>query len=191
MTKEQIYSEVEKAFKEHIPPAPHWSEIEKQFEEFQSQSKKERFELQQKKVQEEVLRRLPKLDALGRAYSTGRRKTSVARVWVTKGTGTVIVNRVHMMDYFQRMALREEIFQPLQVTGQPMSYNVWCTVKGGGLSGQAGAIKLGVAKALQAMDPSYRSELKKCKLLTYDTRQVERKKPGRMKARRRFQWVKR
>lgn len=191
MSEEQLLAEVDKAYDAHIPPVPHWSEIEREHDAQEAKMKLDRLQLERKKSQGPQITRIPQLDALGRSYSTGKRKTSVARVWVTPGHGNVIVNKSHMVDYFHRMTHREEIFQPLQVTGRPMAFDVWCTVKGGGLTGQAGAIKLGVARALQAFDPSYRHELKKYKLLTQDIRKVERKKPGRAKARRSFQWVKR
>ena len=101
------------------------------------------------------------------------------------------VNRLMMVDYFKRITLRDEIFRPLQVVGGALSFDVWATVSGGGLSAQAGAIRLGVARALQAFNADYRTVLKEHRLLTQDDRKVERKKPGQPKARKNFQWVKR
>lgn len=137
------------------------------------------------------MRRIPSIDELGRAYATGYRKTATARVWVSKGTGRVTVNRVMMVDYFKRITLRDEIYRPMQVVGGALAYDVWATVSGGGLSAQAGAIRLGVARALQAFHKEHRAILKEQRLLTQDDRKVERKKPGQPKARKHFQWVKR
>jgi small subunit ribosomal protein S9 len=130
------------------------------------------------------------IDELGRAYGTGRRKTSVARVWVNKGSGQFYVNGKLLVDYFLPIQ-REECLLPFLVVNQAGVYDVNCTVKGGGISGQAGAIRLGISRALTAFDPSYRVLLKNSGLLTRDSRRVERKKPGQPKARKNFQWVKR
>ena len=130
-------------------------------------------------------------DALGRAYATGRRKCSSARVWVFPGDGRVSVNGVSLVEYFRRASHVDEICQPFLTTSTSCEFDVKCTVKGGGLSGQAGAGRLGVARALQVYDPAHRALLKRAGLLTRDAREVERKKPGRKKARKAFQWVKR
>lgn len=130
-------------------------------------------------------------DALGRAYGTGRRKTSSARVWVFPGTGVVTINGKNLIEYFVRGSLVDEVVKPFAATATACSFDVKATVKGGGLSGQAGAIRHGVARALQAYDPAHRPALKAAGLMTRDSREVERKKPGRKKARKAFQWVKR
>jgi len=195
MNEDQIRHLVSRAMEACIPPVPSWQEMfmmEAQKKTLKKKGDVEANEEKQKKIQEAGLARVPKIDEFGRAYATGRRKTSVARVWVTEGTGNVIVNRKMMVDYFARMAHREEIFAPLRLTGKPLSFDVWATVKGGGLSGQAQAIRHGVAQALQPFDiETYRPLMKRFKYLTYDARQVERKKPGQPKARKKFQWVKR
>lgn len=131
---------------------------------------------------EKVVRK-PKIDKLGRAYATGKRKNSIARVWLKKGKGKITINGVDAAKYLKRPILYVLINQPFELTGTQGQYDVECTVKGGGLSGQAGAIRHGIAKALQNYNPEFRSVLKKAGLLTRDPRVVERKKPGRKKAR--------
>lgn len=133
----------------------------------------------------------PARDEHGRSYATGKRKDAVARVWIKDGTGRVLVNRKDYSDYFKRPVLQMIIRQPFRLVNAENSFDVMATVKGGGLSGQAGAIKHGISKALQLYDPSYRSALKAAGFLTRDSRVVERKKYGRRKARRRFQFSKR
>lgn len=130
-------------------------------------------------------------DELGRAYATGRRKSSSARVWVFPGDGRVRVNGRNMVEYFKRATHVDEVIKPFLATKTACAFDVRATVAGGGLSGQAGAIRLGVARALQVYDPNHRPALKAAGLLTRDARVVERKKPGRKKARKAFQWVKR
>lgn len=132
-----------------------------------------------------------KLDAQGRAYSTGKRKNAIARVWVKPGTGKIIVNGRDQEIYFARPTLRLVINQPFGVTDRVGQYDVVCTVKGGGLSGQAGAVKHGIAQALSKYEPALRSAVKAEGFLTRDSRVVERKKYGRAKARRSFQFSKR
>ncbi len=132
-----------------------------------------------------------KLDAQGRAYATGKRKNSVARVWVKPGSGKILVNGKDQEKYFARAVLRMIIGQPFSCTAREGQYDVWCTVSGGGLSGQAGALKHGISKALAVYEPDLRGVLKKGGFLTRDPRVVERKKYGRRKARRRFQFSKR
>ena len=131
------------------------------------------------------------LDAQGRAYATGRRKDAKARVWVKPGTGKITVNGRDQEVYFARPTLRLIIDQPFAITDRQGQYDVVATVKGGGLSGQAGAVKHGVSKALQLYEPSLRPALKAAGFLTRDSRVVERKKYGRAKARRSFQFSKR
>jgi small subunit ribosomal protein S9 len=131
------------------------------------------------------------LDAQGRAYATGRRKDAVARVWIKPGTGTITVNGRDQEVYFARPSLRLVINQPFQVGDREGQYDVIATVKGGGLSGQAGAVKHGIAQALSKFEPALRSTVKAAGFLTRDPRVVERKKYGRAKARRSFQFSKR
>ena len=130
-------------------------------------------------------------DALGRSYATGKRKDAVARVWIKPGSGKVIVNGKDMDAYFARPVLQMILRQPFTVAGREGEFDVMATVKGGGLSGQAGAVKHGISKALQIYEPSLRGALKAAGFLTRDSRVVERKKFGRRKARRSFQFSKR
>lgn len=132
-----------------------------------------------------------KLDEQGRAYATGKRKDAVARVWVKPGKGAIIVNDKPLETYFARPVLRMLIQQPLVLTNRTGQYDVRCTVSGGGLSGQAGAVRHGLSKALMNFEPDLRSVLKRGGFLTRDPRVVERKKYGRAKARRSFQFSKR
>ena len=135
--------------------------------------------------------RQQELDKQGRAYATGRRKDAVARVWVKPGTGKSTVNGRDQETYFARPTLRLVINQPFTVTERDGQYDVICTVKGGGLSGQAGAVKHGIAQALTKYEPKLRAAVKAEGFLTRDPRVVERKKYGRAKARRSFQFSKR
>ena len=131
------------------------------------------------------------LDAQGRAYATGRRKDAVARVWIKPGSGKIVVNGREQEVYFARPSLRLVINQPFQVAEREGQYDVVATVKGGGLSGQAGAVKHGIAQALSKFEPGLRLAVKSAGFLTRDSRVVERKKYGRAKARRSFQFSKR
>ena len=140
---------------------------------------------------QDVKPREPKIDAQGRAYATGRRKESVARVWIKKGSGKVIVNGKAQDDYFGRPSLLLVLNQPFLETGQINGFDVVATVKGGGKSGQAGAVRHGISRALENFDPNFRPALKKAGMLTRDARMVERKKIGKHKARRTKQWAKR
>ena len=135
--------------------------------------------------------RAQELDTHGRAYATGRRKDAVARVWIKPGSGKVVVNGRDQEIYFARPTLRLVIDQPFQVAGRAGQYDVVATVKGGGLSGQAGAVKHGIAQALTKFEPALRAPVKAAGFLTRDSRVVERKKYGRAKARRSFQFSKR
>ena len=132
-----------------------------------------------------------KLDKQGRAYATGRRKDAVARVWLKPGNGTITVNGRDQTVYFARPTLRLVINQPFDVSDRKGQYDVVATVKGGGLSGQAGAVKHGIAQALTRYEPALRTTVKQAGFLTRDPRVVERKKYGRAKARRSFQFSKR
>jgi len=131
------------------------------------------------------------LDKQGRAYATGRRKDAVARVWLKPGNGTITVNGRDQTVYFARPTLRLVINQPFDVAERQGQYDVVCTVIGGGLSGQAGAVKHGISQALTRYEPALRSAVKQAGFLTRDPRVVERKKYGRAKARRSFQFSKR
>jgi small subunit ribosomal protein S9 len=133
----------------------------------------------------------PAIDAQGRSYATGKRKDAVARVWIKPGTGKVTVNGRDQETYFARPVLRMIIHQPFSVAEREGQFDVICTVKGGGLSGQAGAVRHGISKALILYEPGLRPPLKKGGFLTRDSRVVERKKYGRAKARRSFQFSKR
>jgi small subunit ribosomal protein S9 len=132
-----------------------------------------------------------KVDAQGRSYATGKRKDAVARVWVKPGTGVITVNDRPVNTYFARPVLRMILQQPLQIADRVGQYDVVVTVTGGGLSGQAGAVRHGLSKALTHAEPELRSALKKEGFLTRDARVVERKKYGKAKARRSFQFSKR
>ncbi|WP_112323827.1 30S ribosomal protein S9 [Oceanibium sediminis] len=133
----------------------------------------------------------PQRDELGRSYATGKRKDAVARVWIKPGKGNVVVNGKPMNEYFARPVLQMVIGQAFSVAGVSGEFDVMATVKGGGLSGQAGAVKHGISKALTLYEPSLRPALKAAGFLTRDSRVVERKKYGRRKARRSFQFSKR
>jgi small subunit ribosomal protein S9 len=132
-----------------------------------------------------------KLDKQGRAYATGKRKNAVARVWVKPGKGTITVNTKPVEVFFARPVLRMLIQQPLVASNRTGQFDVVCSVSGGGLSGQAGAVRHGLSKALTLYEPELRSALKRGGFLTRDSRVVERKKYGRAKARRSFQFSKR
>lgn len=133
----------------------------------------------------------PKIDAKGRSYATGKRKDAVARVWLKRGTGKITVNGRDQLTYFARPTLRLLVNQPFQISKREGQYDAEAQVSGGGLSGQAGAVKHGIAKALTCYEPALRSILKKAGFITRDPRVVERKKYGRRKARRSFQFSKR
>ena len=132
-----------------------------------------------------------KLDFKDSKYATGRRKRSIAKVWVKKGSGNIFVNGLKMQEYFKRPVHQIIVTRPLEISNSIKSFDVKCSVKGGGLSGQAGAIILGISKALISHDSLFKKNLKKDKLTTRDSRVVERKKYGHRKARRSFQFSKR
>lgn len=142
-------------------------------------------------VAEPTMVREPQIDEHGRSYATGKRKNAIARVWVKRGSGKVTINGKDQADYLGRPVLRMIIAQPLEVADRKDQMDVVCTVVGGGLSGQAGAIRHGISKALTYYDPTLRPALKKEGLLTRDSRVVERKKYGKAGARRSFQFSKR
>ena len=131
------------------------------------------------------------IDAQGRAYATGRRKDAVARVWIKPGSGKIVVNGREQEVYFARPTLRLVLNQPFQISEREGQYDVIATVKGGGLSGQAGAVKHGISQALTKFEPALRAAVKAAGFLTRDSRVVERKKYGKAKARKSFQFSKR
>ena len=133
----------------------------------------------------------PVLDNLGRSYATGKRKNAVARVWIKDGSGKIVINGKDVDKYFLRPVLNMLVNQPLELTNKKTNVDTTVTVSGGGMSGQAGAVRHGISKALTLLDPNLRTILKTEGLLTRDSRIVERKKYGRRKARRRFQFSKR
>src|SRR6202030_4591497 len=140
---------------------------------------------------EEAAKADNKRDSLGRAYATGRRKESTARVWIKPGKGEILVNGKKVVQYFARPVLRMLLTQPFLVADRYNQFDVFCTVSGGGLSGQAGAVRHGISRALTYYEPDLRSILKVAGFLTRDSRVVERKKYGKAKARRSFQFSKR
>lgn len=135
--------------------------------------------------------RKPEIDELGRSYATGRRKDAVARVWIKRGSGKVTVNGDDQAEYFGRTTHRLILNQPFLIVKGVNHFDVICTVKGGGKSGQAGAVRHGISRALEKFDPANRPALKAAGMLTRDSRIVERKKVGKHKARRTKQWAKR
>ena len=139
----------------------------------------------------EEINNLNNLDKKERAYATGRRKNSIARVWIKRGTGEIKINGLSLDKYFTRPVLQMIVNQPLSVIQSEQGYEIMATVKGGGLSGQAGAIRHGISKALSLYDQTNRPALKKVGFLTRDPRVVERKKSGLAKARRSYQFSKR
>ncbi len=139
----------------------------------------------------EVKVRKSNKDKLGRSYATGKRKDAVARVWIKPGKGNITINDKSIDQYFARPVLKMVINQPFEITNRVNEFDVVCTVKGGGLSGQAGAIKHGISIALNEYEPELRAVLKKAGFLTRDDRVVERKKYGKAKARRSYQFSKR
>ena len=132
-----------------------------------------------------------KLNFKDSKYATGRRKTSIAKIWLKKGSGKIYVNGKNYEDYFKRKNHKMQLLRPFEIISQPTDYDVRCSVKGGGLTGQVGAMVHGISKALLMFDIELKSTLKKEKLTTRDSRSVERKKYGRRKARRSFQFSKR
>ncbi len=162
-----------------------------------SEDKKSLEDLKEMAVQKAIadetgaVERKPEIDEQGRSYATGKRKDAVARVWIKPGTGKITINGRDQETYFARPTLRLIVNQPFGVINRAGQYDVVATVKGGGLSGQAGAVKHGISKALSVNDPELRPALKAAGFLTRDSRTVERKKFGKAKARRSFQFSKR
>ena len=148
-------------------------------------------ELEESAEEKEVESEKPKLDSLGRSYATGKRKDAIARVWVKQGNGKIEVNKKSLDKYFARPTLQMIIQQAMSVANVENRFDVMATVKGGGLSGQAGAVRHGISKALTLFDGQLRAALKEAGFLTRDSRVVERKKYGKPKARRSFQFSKR
>ena len=145
----------------------------------------------QNQVNSEIKNNKIKFDIKDSKYATGRRKKSIAKVWVRRGKGSISVNGKKMADYFHKQNLQTSVFRPLTISKRENEYDVRCSVKGGGLSGQAGAIVHGLSRALILFEPELKKTLKKEKLNTRDSRAVERKKYGRQKARRSYQFSKR
>lgn len=143
------------------------------------------------KAEQTSAKKEPKVDDLGRSYATGRRKDAVARVWIKPGSGKVVVNGKDQTTYFARQTHRLILNQPFLVVDRVGKFDVMATVKGGGLSGQAGAVRHGISRALENFEPDLRPALKKAGMMTRDDRIVERKKVGKHKARRTKQWAKR
>lgn len=150
-----------------------------------------RGQLEQQRQEEKAKARVRQVDEKGRAYGTGRRKCSVARVWIQPGNGRFIVNEKPFDAYFTQLAHRADLLAPFDKTKTLGLWDIVSTVKGGGVSGQVGAVRLGISRALQNWEPGLRTYLRSAGLLTRDPRMVERKKPGKAKARKSFQWVKR
>ena len=132
-----------------------------------------------------------KLDFKDSKYATGKRKTSIAKIWLKKGSGKIYVNGKNYEDYFKRANHKMQLLRPFEIISQPTNYDVKCNVRGGGATGQVGAMVLGISRALLLYDSNFKSALKKEKLTTRDSRSVERKKYGHRKARRSFQFSKR
>ncbi|XP_065858680.1 small ribosomal subunit protein uS9m-like [Euphorbia lathyris] len=153
--------------------------------------KSARAEIERQKQEEVAKARVRQVDEKGRAYGTGRRKCSIARVWIQPGEGKFVVNDKQFDVYFPMLDHRAALLRPFSETKTLGLWDIDCTVKGGGVSGQVGAIQLGISRALQNWEPDLRPPLKTCGFLTRDPRVVERKKPGKAKARKSFQWVKR
>ncbi|KAL0542429.1 hypothetical protein IC582_022538 [Cucumis melo] len=175
---------------EGIEGLPPLSEIEDMRYE-KNTRKSSRAEIERQKQEEVAKARVRQVDDKGRAYGTGRRKCSIARVWIQPGNGKFIVNDKEFDVYFPMLDSRAVLLQPFAETKTLGLWDVSCTVKGGGTTGQVGAIQLGISRALQNWEPDFRPPLRACGFLTRDSRVVERKKPGKAKARKSFQWVKR
>lgn len=139
----------------------------------------------------EPMHREPQIDKLGRAYATGKRKNAIARVWIKKGSGKIVINGESLQNYFARPVLKMILNQPFQVTNTEGAFDIHSTVTGGGLSGQAGALKHAITRAMINFNPELRAFLKQAGFVTRDPREVERQKPGRSGARRRYQFSKR
>lgn len=161
--------------------------LEEQLQSIKNEAKR----VAQEKASREAPVRVQKLDKVGRSYGTGRCKESVARVWIKPGSGVMAVNGKPLAKSFSRLVLQTLVLQPFVVSGRAGRFDVFCTVKGGGVSGQARAVRHGISRALVDFEPDLRPYLKKAGLLTRDPREVERKKFGHPKARKSFQFSKR
>ncbi|KAG0620256.1 hypothetical protein M758_4G202100 [Ceratodon purpureus] len=157
----------------------------------EGEKKAMRREIERRKQEEIDKTRVKTVDEFGRAYATGKRKESIARVWLAQGEGKFTINGKAFDNYFPDIANRIHMLEPMVQTNTLGAFNVRSTVKGGGTTGQSGAIRHGISKALQLFDPSLRPLLKSAGMMTRDARVVERKKPGKAKARKSYQWVKR
>ena len=146
---------------------------------------------EEENLKDEKTKKLPVKDDLGRSYATGKRKDAIARVWIKAGSGKIVINGKAIKEYFARPVLQMVISQAFSVANVEGQFDVMATVRGGGLSGQAGAVKHGISKALTLFEPELRAPLKAAGFLTRDSRVVERKKYGKPKARRSFQFSKR
>ncbi|XP_068666147.1 small ribosomal subunit protein uS9m-like [Aristolochia californica] len=175
---------------EGIEGLPPLSEIE-DIRLAKAEKKSTRAEIERKKQEEIAKTHIRQVDEKGRAYGTGRRKCSIARVWIQPGDGKFFVNDKQFDVYFPILDHRANLLQPFSETKTLGLWDVTCTVKGGGVSGQVGAVRLGISRALQNWEPGLRPSLRSAGFLTRDPRVVERKKPGKAKARKSFQWVKR
>ncbi|BAF22432.1 Os07g0658200 [Oryza sativa Japonica Group] len=173
-----------------VPGLPPLREIEDETIE-KMNATSSRADVERQKQEEIAKARVRQVDEKGRAYGTGKRKCSIARVWIQPGDGKFIVNDKQFDSYFPILDHRADLLRPFTVTKTLGRWDVTCTVKGGGVSGQVGAIRLGISRALQNWEPGLRPNLKAAGYLTRDSRVVERKKPGKAKARKSFQWVKR
>lgn len=170
---------------------PEWAEILERGDEEELMERAQRRSREQSLQQEFAARRVRVVDRLGRAYATGKRKCSIARCWIEEGPGQILVNGRTLYGYFPAIQRRSDVLLPFLTTGTLGSFDVHANIRGGGMTGQAQALRHGISRALQLFDPDHRPALKAAGLLTRDSRIVERKKPGRPKARKSFQWVKR
>ncbi|EPS65971.1 hypothetical protein M569_08805, partial [Genlisea aurea] len=190
ITDEMLDSLIALSDFEGIQGLPPLSQIEEQRYE-KNAGKSSRAEIERQKQEEVANSRVKQIDDKGRAYGTGKRKCSIARVWIQPGGGKFTVNEREFDVYFPTIDHRAALLRPFSETKTLGMWDVRCTVKGGGTSGQVGAIRLGISRALQNWEPEFRPPLKAAGFLTRDSRVVERKKPGKAKARKSFQWVKR
>lgn len=190
ITEEMLESLIALKDLEGIQGLPPLSEIEDiRYE--KNTRKSSRADIERQKQEEVANARVRKVDNKGRAYGTGKRKCSIARVWIQPGEGKFVVNEKQFDVYFPMLDQRAALLRPFTETKTLGLWDVTCTVKGGGISGQVGAVRLGISRALQNWEPDLRPPLKEAGFLTRDSRVVERKKPGKAKARKSFQWVKR
>lgn len=174
-----------------VPGLPEWQDILERGDEEEALEQARRRSRERQLQQEFAEKRVSVVDRFGRSYATGKRKTSIARTWLKAGSGVITVNGRPMTEYFGPLPRRADVLAPFMVTTTLGAFDVYSTVRGGGQTGQAQALRHGISRALQLFEPGYRPALKAAGLLTRDSRIVERKKPGLAKARKSFQWVKR